>query len=350
MSKRSPAPTIYTPADAPKYIACGVINAKNRATGYIVRYPGTSQRDPLCRGGAFDQFCKVLDATTVPAEGGGRIVDGIPAAIALSEATDDLYRELFATQMRLFKQHGRGVAPTESESPSGIKATAMGIGGSGADAVLVAALEIAARVAAFPAAKWNAMQAARPGANHPRFHAGDVVPADDLARLESAAKLLRMKAPAPAVPADERMATPGPTPTVDDDQEPGEPKATKREQTRKWLTAAMMEVQVHPDWSDAEIARRVGKSPGTLSRSTLYRNAASLARGSKTDRPKGYVEADPDSGTAGVEAVALDHDHPDRGKRIPGSNLFREYCDKCDERIRVARDKVGKKPVCEECA
>jgi hypothetical protein len=154
---------------------------------------------------AFDRFYNALYATTVPAEGGRRSVDGIPHAVALSEATDALYRELFATQMRLVKQHGRGVAPMESESPDGppsaIKIAAMGIGGSGADAVLLAALDSAAKVVAFPIAKWNAMEAARPGANHHRFHAGDVVSADDLAKLASAAKLLCMKAPAPAVPA-----------------------------------------------------------------------------------------------------------------------------------------------------
>ena len=75
---------------------------------------------------------------------------------------------------------------------SAIKGATMGIGGGGADAVLLAAVESAERVAASPIEKWNAMQAAQPGANHQRFHAGDVVSAADLAALRSAATLLRM--------------------------------------------------------------------------------------------------------------------------------------------------------------
>lgn len=164
---------------------------------------------------AFDRFYKTLDATTVPAEGGGRTVGGIAHAVALSEATNALYGELGATSLRLFQQHGQSVAAfppgvtlMESDSPDGpwtpipageVNMATMGIGGNGADAMLLAALESATKVAAFPIDKWNAMQAERPGANHQRFHAGEVVSAADLAVLESAAKLLRMKAP-PATP------------------------------------------------------------------------------------------------------------------------------------------------------
>lgn len=160
---------------------------------------------------AFDRFYKMLDATTVPAEGGGRTVGGIAHAVALSEATSALYVELGATSLRLFQQHGQsvaefppGVALMESDSPDGpwtpipageVRIASMGVGGNGADAMLLAALESATKVAAFPIDKWNAMQAARPGANHQRFHAGEVVSWAGLALLESAAKLLHMKAP-----------------------------------------------------------------------------------------------------------------------------------------------------------
>jgi hypothetical protein len=161
--------------------------------------------------GAFDRFYRTLDATTVPADAGGRMVDGVAHAVALSEATDALYVELAAASRRLFKQHGRaiaecppGVVLLESDSPDGpwtpiptdaIAAATMGIGGDGADAVLMAALESATKAASFPIDKWNAMQAARPGANHQRFHAGEVVSAKDLAVLESASKLLRLMVP-----------------------------------------------------------------------------------------------------------------------------------------------------------
>lgn len=159
---------------------------------------------------AFDRFCKTLDATTVPADGGGRAVGGISHAVALSEATDALNGELYATMRRLFQQHGRpgaeyspGVALMESDSPDGhwtpipageVNTATMGIGGDGADATLLAALESATMVAAFPIDKWNAMQAIRPGENHRRFSKGEVVSSADLAVLESAKKLLHLKA------------------------------------------------------------------------------------------------------------------------------------------------------------
>ena len=159
----------------------------------------------------FERFYNTLDATTVPADGGGRMVIGVPHAVALSEATDALYHALAAANLRLSSQHGRalsayppGIVVEESDSPEGpwtpipageVRIETMGIGGNGADAVLMAALDSANKVAAFPIDKWNAMQAARPGANHQRFHAGEVVSEADLAVLESAAKLLRMKAP-----------------------------------------------------------------------------------------------------------------------------------------------------------
>lgn len=134
---------------------------------------------------------------------------------------------------------------------------------------------------------------------------------------------------------------------------PPAPKSAGEHQA-EWLAKAMLMVRDHPDWSDAEIARRVGKSPGTLSRSKEYQMAAKLARGSKTDRPTGYVTVDPDSGAADVEAVAPKaapaDDRSDRGKPIPGSRYFREYCAECREPMGVTQDKVGKKPVCDDCA
>ena len=179
--------------------------------------------------GAFDRFYRTLEATTVPADAGGRMVGGFAHAVVLSEATDALYVELAAASRRLFKQHGRAVAECppgvvllESDSPDGpwtpiptdaIAAATMGIGGDGADAVLMAALESATKAASFPIDKWNAMQAARPGANHQRFHAGEVVSAKDLDVLESASKLLRLMGP-PAMPTDSTGDDEAPIPAV----------------------------------------------------------------------------------------------------------------------------------------
>ena len=55
-----------------------------------------------------------------------------------------------------------------------------------------------------------------------------------------------------------------------------------------WLAQALLLVRDHPDWSDAEIARQVGKNKSTLSRNETYQEAARLARGVKGDLAKGY--------------------------------------------------------------
>jgi len=128
-------------------------------------------------------------------------------------------------------------------------------------------------------------------------------------------------------------------------------KAVKR---AEWLATAMLLVKEHPDWSDAKIARSVSKDPGTLSRSKEYKVVARLARNTETNLPKGHIEVDKDAGTTNLEAIAPStakvDDGSDRGKQIPGSRLFYEYCAECKEPIRVAQDKVGKKPLCKHCA
>lgn len=81
---------------------------------------------------------------------------------------------------------------------------------------------------------------------------------------------------------------------------------SKREQRAQWLAQAMLLVRDHPDWSDAEIARRVGKDKSTLSRSKEYQAAAAMARGVKDARHRGHISVDPDSGLRDVEAYSDD--------------------------------------------
>jgi len=63
----------------------------------------SSTLDSLLR--ASDLFNRTLDAATVPAADGGRKVGGVPHAIALSEASDSLCRELAAAHGARFRQH-----------------------------------------------------------------------------------------------------------------------------------------------------------------------------------------------------------------------------------------------------
>ena len=90
-----------------------------------------------------------------------------------------------------------------------------------------------------------------------------------------------------------------------------EPPKTRREDQFEWLAKAMLLVRDNPNLSNAEIARRVGKNPSTLSRNTTYREAARLARGSRNDVPRGHVAVD-DDGTHSFEAYGDSGDPADR--------------------------------------
>ncbi|MDG2012399.1 MAG: hypothetical protein P8J33_02770 [Pirellulaceae bacterium] len=80
----------------------------------------------------------------------------------------------------------------------------------------------------------------------------------------------------------------------------------KRELQEVWLAQAMLLVRDNPGWSDAEIARRVGKNKSTLSRSKEYQNAAAMARGEKDNRKRGHITVDPESGLRDIEAYSDD--------------------------------------------
>ena len=51
-----------------------------------------------------------------------------------------------------------------------------------------------------------------------------------------------------------------------------------RSERRKWLGHAMMVVRDFPSWSNARIAREVGKSPSTLSRNSEFQAFADSCR------------------------------------------------------------------------
>ena len=137
------------------------------------------------------------------------------------------------------------------------------------------------------------------------------------------------------------------------DSQPQRCPPSKSERQVEWLAMAMLLVRDHPDWSDTKIAEKVGKDKSTLSRSGVYQVAATMARGSKADLPRGYITYDPNSGLHDVEAVARTKgradDKTDRGQRIPGSRYYREYCAQCGEAMRVIKKIVGTEPLCPDC-
>jgi len=102
----------------------------------------------------------------------------------------------------------------------------------------------------------------------------------------------------PQAKSEAEAKLPGPTP----EQSP----KTRNVQRAEWLAKAMLLVRDHPEWSDAAIANEVGKHPSTLSRSPEYKAATALARGNKSDRHKGHISIDPDTGQQGIEAYSDD--------------------------------------------
>lgn len=79
---------------------------------------------------------------------------------------------------------------------------------------------------------------------------------------------------------------------------------TRRQRQLKWLAEAMLLVKEHPDWPDAEIARRVNKSPSALSRNDMYQAAAKMARDGEPDLLRGHVTQSEDGELSDVEAYA----------------------------------------------
>lgn len=151
-----------------------------------------------------DRFHAVLNATTSrPDEDGNRRVMGVPHAVALSEATDRLYQRLAVAQQHLMAEHGRAVeglprggvgararSQDHPRTPAPVAVVHAAIGGTGIDAVCLAAIQSALEAAAFPVDRWNRLQAANPGGDHQRWHIGEVVSADALHAVESARRLL----------------------------------------------------------------------------------------------------------------------------------------------------------------
>jgi hypothetical protein len=158
---------------------------------------------------AFDRYMEALDAATVPVADGGRGVLDAAGAVVLSEATYRLYGALADEWARLVRTVGKrvtgpppGIVLTEADSPDGpftpippgqMITTAIPVGGDGANAAVVAAIQRASGIAAFPLERWNAAQKEAPGAGRHRYRAGDVVSAQELDVLASVARLLRLR-------------------------------------------------------------------------------------------------------------------------------------------------------------
>jgi hypothetical protein len=139
----------------------------------------------------FDSFYSILYATTISVDDGRR-VDGIADAVALSEATEELWAGILAATRYLIQQHGTSMTKyppeiklQETDSPDGpwedipperVTITKIPIRG---EALLIAALnKVGFIVAHSPDSKGN------------RWHRDDIISTDDLARLDAVNKLL----------------------------------------------------------------------------------------------------------------------------------------------------------------
>ncbi|RMH10936.1 MAG: hypothetical protein D6701_15635, partial [Gemmatimonadetes bacterium] len=150
---------------------------------------------------ALERFCETLGETTDPAGDGGRRVACLGGAVMLSEAASGVERLLVEFTTRLLREHGGPEAspgvrlahadnpdgPWEPIEPNGVRLVSI----EGGAAEIVTALEAARRAVSFPAAKWNAMQARRPGADHQRFHAGELLHAAGMRGVERALSIAK---------------------------------------------------------------------------------------------------------------------------------------------------------------
>jgi hypothetical protein len=149
-------------------------------------------------------------------------------------------------------------------------------------------------------------------------------------------------------------------------------KSTKARLEQGVLGAAISAAALlsqNPGLSDRAIAKEVGCSPSTLSRSPVYKGAREAFRGGR-ELKRGYRTRGRHGGPGDIEAIDLCNpcrssagptpSHPEHGTHardndgpvlvpIHGSKLYREHCAECGEAIRVPKDQVGTNPVCEAC-
>ncbi len=85
---------------------------------------------------------------------------------------------------------------------------------------------------------------------------------------------------------------------------------SRKQQTHRWLADAMLLLNENPDLPDCEIARRVGKHPSILCRSTLYQNAAKVIRSRDPVRGLIDIKNDASSGRRYSTVDAVNDNNP----------------------------------------
>lgn len=154
-----------------------------------------------------ENLCGLIDALSETTDGGRLIRTGIDAQ-AISAGVDEVYeaydcfhRCRIAAKSQPLAELPPGIQLMGSDSPDGpfepIPASARTIsvatiGKKAVEPAVAAILHRITEALAFLPDRWNAMQSRRPGDDHRRFHAGDVIPRAALAGLVQAEKLLRL--------------------------------------------------------------------------------------------------------------------------------------------------------------
>lgn len=162
------------------------------------------------------RFIETINAATIPTVD-GRLIPDCYGALVMSEAADELYTAVAATQASLLGEVAAGletipglkVKLEQADTLDGprelIPAEKLAIRvvehrkGDPRNAVWGASSR-AARSAAFPLELWNRNQAARPGADHQRYRAGDIVDQREIELAASAERLLALVANADSLP------------------------------------------------------------------------------------------------------------------------------------------------------
>lgn len=174
---------------------------------------------------AISRFVETIHAATIPTAD-GRLIPDRYGALVLSEAADELYAAVAATQASLVGQATAGfetipglkVELEQADTLDGprepIPAEKLVIRvvehrkGDPRNAVWGASSR-AARSAAFPLELWNRNQAERPECNHQRYRHGDIVDQRDIELAASAERLLALVPNAHSLPLAEPSSAGG---------------------------------------------------------------------------------------------------------------------------------------------
>lgn len=166
----------------------------------------TAERPPSLQQ-ALLRYVETLLAATVPC-GEGRQIPDVFGALVLSRAADELFLAILETWHEIlgsavsvpqlppfiqFMGSNSPNGPWEPIPPESVRTQVLEIRKDDPRNAIIGALHRVTRAIAFPVTLWNALQSKKPGGDHNRYRAGDVIPQSDLELAASAERLINLQ-------------------------------------------------------------------------------------------------------------------------------------------------------------